>query len=216
MTRRKRRKTHTWTEEQKKFIFKINKGRTLNEVTEMINAEFNLNLGENQIKSFRSNNKLVSGLTGQFKKGQESFNKGLKWEEFMSEEGQRRSLATCYKKGSVPLNKKPIGYERKDKRDGHTLIKVSNKGKWHERWKHKHRIVYEEAHGVIPEGHRIMAMDGNLSNINLENLKMITDAEAAVMAKMSLFSDDPELNETGNLIAKVSIKRNQVRRKKDK
>ena len=63
----------------------------------------------NNIKNFRSNNKLKSGLTGRFVKGQISWNKGKKWDDYMSKEGQANSRKTTFKKGNIPPNQRTVG-----------------------------------------------------------------------------------------------------------
>ena len=53
-------------------------------------------------------------IATRFIKGQEPANKGKRIEEFMTADGIRRSSQTRFKKGQLPHNTKPIGYERVD------------------------------------------------------------------------------------------------------
>ena len=69
---------HTYSDEQKLFIENNAKGMSNKELTEKFNTYFNLNLEVSQIKSFKGNNKISSGLNGRFRKGQTSWNKGKK------------------------------------------------------------------------------------------------------------------------------------------
>lgn len=56
---------------------------------------------------------------------------------------------------------------------GYVEVKVAEPNKW----RLKHRFVWEEAHGPIPPGHNIQFRDGNRQNLSLGNLYMISRAE---------------------------------------
>ena len=60
---------HRYSEEQKEFIIANNYGKYSKELAEMFNQHFNTNITDKEIAYFRRNNKLNSGLTNQFKKG---------------------------------------------------------------------------------------------------------------------------------------------------
>lgn len=114
-------------------------------------------------------------IATRFVKGQEPANKGKRIEEFMTADGIRRSSQTRFKKGQLPHNTKPIGYERIDSKDGYVYIKVSMEHKM----VLKHRYVWEQANGPIPDGHNIAFRDGNRQNCDLSNLYLISREEAA-------------------------------------
>lgn len=117
---------HKYSNDEHKFIIDNVKGITLKELTMKFNKKFGLNLSENAIAGQKNKLGLRSGIVGgRFEKGQTSFNKGKRWSEYMSEEGQRNSRKTTFKKGNVPANARSIGSERDTKRDG-MLIKVQN------------------------------------------------------------------------------------------
>lgn len=113
-------------------------------------------------------------IATRFVKGQEPANKGKRIEEFMTADGIRRSSQTRFKKGQLPHNTKPIGYERIDE-NGYVYIKVSMEHKM----VLKHRYVWEQANGPIPDGHNIAFRDGNRQNCDLSNLYLISREEAA-------------------------------------
>ena len=104
-----------------------------------------------------------------FKKGHSPINKGKKWDEYMSAEGQKNCRRTCFGKGHVPANKKPIGYERRTV-DGYWEVKVAEPNVF----KAKHRILWEQHHGPIPRGTNIVFIDGNPENITIGNLRAET------------------------------------------
>lgn len=70
-----------FTIEQEQFVKNNIFGKTSEELTKLINQEFNLNLKVKQIQYYKKSHKLKSGVNTQFKKNQ------------------------------IPHNKKPIGYE---------------------------------------------------------------------------------------------------------
>ena len=62
----------------KQFILDNYKGRYNQELADLFNQKFNTNITSRTIKSYKANNKLNSGLTGKFRKGQIPHNKGKK------------------------------------------------------------------------------------------------------------------------------------------
>lgn len=113
-----------------------------------------------------------------------------------------------FKKGNIPQNHKPVGSERIDK-DGYTYIKVAEPN----RWKLKHRILWEKNNGPIPEKHKLIFADGNRQNICLDNLILVSYAEAFIMNQKRLFKKDKDLTKSGVAVAKILDKVNK--REKD-
>ena len=109
-----------------------------------------------------------------FKKGHTPANKGKRDWQFRSPEAIARVTMTQFKPGHQPHNTKSVGYERIND-DGYIMIKVEE-GK---KMVLKHRWVWEQAHGVIPRGYNIMFRDGNRLNCSLDNLELVSRAEAA-------------------------------------
>lgn len=175
------------------------------EMADRLNELFGTSYTQQQINSFYCNHKLNSGRTGRFEKGSVPANKGKKWDEFMSPEAQARSRATCYKKGNLPSDTKPIGWERID-RDGYTYVKVCmrpSRTNCNDNFVAKHRLLWERAHGPIPPDHVVIFKDGDKQNFALENLQCVPRATVAVMNKRGLFSTDPALTESGVYVAEV-------------
>lgn len=109
-----------------------------------------------------------SGKAHQFSKGHIPTNKGQKMPEHVYE----RAKATMFKKGHVPVNHKPVGYERIT-RDGYVEVKVAESNKF----VLKHRRIWEQANGSIPEGYNVQFRDGDRQNFSLENLYLINRVE---------------------------------------
>ena len=208
-----------YTDEQINFLRIISKGLGNKETAGLFNQHFGTNYSEEQIKNIKSNYGISSGLTGYFPKGNVSFNKGKKWNEFMSEKGMLNSLKTTFKKGNKSHNCDPIGTEKwksdhKNRDDiGFLYVKVQD-GKKQNNWKQKHRLIWEEANGPIPRGHKVIFADGDRTHIELSNLILVSNSQMLIMNRRNLIYSDPEATETGSLIAKVIDKTNKVRRSK--
>jgi hypothetical protein len=122
-----------------------------------------------------------------FKKGQEPFNKGRREHEFRSKDAIARCAATQFKAGHRPHNTRPVGYEciRMVKGKGYIYIKVSDG----DPMMMKHRWLWEQANGPIPEGCIIIFRDGDTHNCSLENLELVSREEHA---RRIIMNESPE------------------------
>lgn len=192
-TERKTFYSDTYPKEIADFIHANYKGVGPKEMSEILNREFGRNYTQQQITGYYKNHKLNSGLDGRFKKGQESWIKGKKGIRF---EGSEKGW---FKKGERPVNVRPVGSERVNVY-GYVEIKVAEPNIW----RLKQCVVWEQHHGQIPEGHKIIFLDGNKENLDISNLEMITNDEMLEMNRKGLRYDEAELTKTGVLIAKVN------------
>ena len=191
----------------KQFILDNYKGRYNQELADLFNQKFNTNIKSRTIKSYKANNKLNSGLTGKFRKGQTPHNKGKK----MPKEVYEKVKHTMFAKGNVPPNHRPVGSERISK-DGYIEVKVAEPNKW----RLKQRVVYEETKGKIPEGCPIIFLDGNKRNFDIDNLRCITRSELLYLNCNGL-NNSNEITETGILMARLDRAKNKKKQElKDK
>lgn len=109
-----------------------------------------------------------SGRVYQYSKGHVPFNRGKKMPAHVYE----KAKATMFSKGHTPKNHKPVGYERVNV-DGYVEIKIEE----HQKFVLKHRLVWEQSNGLIPEGYNVQFRDGNRQNCSLENLYLISRSE---------------------------------------
>ena len=197
-----------YTEEQIQFLKDNVKGITEKELTERFNKEFNQNRTESSIRNQKTKYGLKNGLVGgQFKKGQVSFNKGLKQTEFMTPEAIERTKATRFKKGDIPGNHRKVGSERITV-DGYIEIKTKEP----DVWEHKHRYIWEKANGAIPKNNLVIFADGDKTNLDIDNLILISRREHAVLNKMNLRYDNKETTELGITLANLILKTSKVKR----
>ena len=196
-----------YTDEMKQFILDNYKGRYNQELADLFNQKFNTNITSRMIKSYKANNKLNSGLTVKFRKGQTPHNKGKK----IPKEVYEKVKHTMFAKGNVPPNHRPVGSERISK-DGYIEVKVAEPNKW----RLKQRVVYEEAKGKIPEGCTIIFLDGNKRNFDIDNLRCITRTELLYLNCNGL-NNSNEITETGILMARLDRTKNKKKQElKDK
>lgn len=196
-----------YTDEMKQFILDNYKGRYNQELADLFNQKFNTNVTSRTIKSYKANNKLNSGLSGKFRKGQTPHNKGKK----MPKEVYEKVKHTMFANGNVPPNHRPVGSERISK-DGYIEVKVAEPNKW----RLKQRVVYEEAKGKIPKGCTIIFLDGNKRNFDIDNLRCITRSELLYLNCNGL-NNSNEITETGILMARLDRAKNKKKQElKDK
>lgn len=188
-----------FTPSQEKFIRNNYKGISSKELTNQLNEKFGANFKVTQLQAFKTRYKLRSGYNTQFKKGQEPANKGLKWDEYMPLEAQERCKSTQFKRGERPLNHRPIGSERITI-DGYVEVKVKEP----DVWRLKHYVVWEKVNGKVPKGYRFLFLDGDSTNVDIENLKLVPMAVGVIMNKRGLYTRGcSDLNEAGSLVAEI-------------
>lgn len=183
------------------FIVANHKGNGHQKMADLVNEKFGTKYTKGQIKAFYGRNKLNSGLTGRFEKGHVPANKGT------HPPTRGRMAETQFKSGHLPHNTKPVGYERIT-RDGYIEVKIKMRPSsplCNDNFILKHRLIWEEAHGPIPEGYKVTFLDGDKRNFDLSNLALVTNAENAYIQSAGLRSENPELTETGILIAKAAL-----------
>lgn len=179
-----------YTLEQREFIKNNLSGKTVSELTEIFNDKFGTDFKVNQIKHYKKNNKLKSGVDCRFKKGQtnnykiKGISEGFKINQF--------------RKGNISHNTLSVGSEVITI-DGYTKIKIGNPNKW----KYKHIFIWEKSNGAMPEGHVIIFADKDKSNFNIDNLILISKAELLTLNRYRLIKEDAELTKTGLVVAKI-------------
>lgn len=196
---------YDYSEEKVKFLKENVKGITLKELTDRFNKEFKCDLSKEVISRMKRKLNLTSGIDTRFKKGQDSWKKGKR----MPPEQYERCKKTMFQKGNLS-NARPIGDERIDA-DGYTYVKIEQPNKW----KLKHRVLWEDKYGTIPKGYNLIFADGNKQNLDLDNLILVSDSELFILNKNELYKKDKDLTEVGVNIAKV-IDRVNKRRKNER
>ena len=195
------RKCHIYTEDEKQFLAKVVPGHSYAEIREAFIKEFGWEISVGQIKGSIMRYGLNTGRSGQFPKGNVPLNKGKK----MSPEVYEKCKGTMFKKGQTPVNRRAVGSERVTV-DGYVEIKVAEPNKW----KLKHRVVWEQHNGPLPRYDAIVFLYGNSLNTDISNLKHVTRKELLLMNQNHLFSDDADITNVGVNLVKLINKTNEA------
>lgn len=144
------------------------------------------------------------GSKTQFKKGLVPWNAGKKGWQAGGDSAKHH-----FKPGQRPHNWRPIGFERISK-DGYLERKITDTGHTGKDFCFVHRLIWEEHHGPIPDGHVIVFKDTNPKheNITIDRLEMLSRAELA--DRNTIHRYPPELIAT---IRKLGRAKRTVRRK---
>jgi hypothetical protein len=190
------------TLEQDEWIKANAHGKSSVELQAMIKEQFGLDFTLKQIKAYKKNRKINTGLTGRFVKGQPSHNKGKK----VPPEIYEKMKSTMFNPGNRPFNWKPVGSERVSV-DGYIEIKVEEPNKWDL----KHRVVYRQHHGEIPKGMAVIFADGNRLNVDIENLLLVNNSELARLNQNKLlYKGNPEATKVGVAVVKLIVATNKL------
>jgi len=171
------------TQEQLDYLRSIAYKRSRAEIAYMFNEKYNQTRSVKAIGNVMSRNKIKNYMQGEktrFKKGYKPWNKNKKG--IMLSDGK-----TCFQENNT-ARRVPVGSEQR--KGDFLLIKVANP----DIWKYKHRHVWEQFNGEIPENHAVLFKDGNKHNCDIDNLFLSKRQVASSVARQNLQTDDPDLN----------------------
>lgn len=127
------------------------------------------------LHSLRKRKGWKTGRTGRFKRGQEPHNKGKE----MSPETRAKVSRAWFKKGQLPHNHKDAGHEMVCPKDGYVYLIVAetnpHTGADTNRVL-KHKYLWEQANGPLPDGHCLKCLDGDKTNTDPSNWEAIPRA----------------------------------------
>lgn len=188
-----------WTDEIRAFVRVHYRGISSQQLTDLVNEQFDAHFTKEQIRAFKKNHKLASGYDCRIKSGHVPFCKGKKQIDFMSPEAIERSKTTRFQSGHKPHNYMPVGSEV-IKGDGYWWRKIAEPNKWRQ----VHRIVWEETHGKpIPADHVVIFLDMDRDNLSPGNLRLISRREHRTLNQQGLRTHDKELTEIGITVARL-------------
>ena len=194
-----RKALHIWTIEEKEYLKEITPGRHHREIADLMSLKFGTDFTVDRIKNAINRYKLNTGFNGQFMKGCIPPNKGKK--------GIGGWKPTQFKKGNIPVNHKEVGSERITI-DGYTEVKVAEPNKW----RLKHRMIWEEHHGSIPKGYAVIFADKNQQNFDIHNLMLLNRSQLLILNRYGLIKENAELTKMGLIIADIHLKINELRK----
>ena len=187
-----------FTKKQAAFIKKAYTKYSEAQTTVEVNKKFSTDFTQNQIVCFLNNHRILSGRTGCFEKGIIPWNTGTK--------GLTSRNRTTFKKGNIPLTRKPLGFERIDSKDGYVLVKTKFRNPYtgaQTMFRPKHVILWEKDHGPVPAKHVIIFKDCDKRNFDPENLVCIHRLELAQLNKLGYSNAPKELKPSIFAIVKL-------------
>lgn len=195
-----KRIVHRYTAEEKEFLKEFVPGHSHREIAAEFSKRFPPGVTVQQIKSAVTRYHLNTGHTGRFVKGQDSHNKGRK----MLDHVYKAAQPTMFKEGSIPHNTLPVGTELVLP-DGYVWVKINDisRAKKNVNWRQKHRLIWEQNFGEIPEGYLVIFKDGDRRNFDLDNLACISKQVNLQLSRKHLRYEDADLTEAGISVAKV-------------
>lgn len=194
---------HQYTAEEQKFMKDYVPGHSYKEIQKAFTEKFGWEISLRQVNSYIGNHHLNTGRTGRFQKGHKPSNKGKKG---VCAAGCEK---TWFKRGNVPANYRPVGSERINAA-GYIEVKVADPDKW----KPKHRVVWESVNGEIPKGYIITFRDNDKSNTNIDNLLLIKRNTHAVLNHTGLCEYNGEFKETAICIAELKAATSKAKSRK--
>lgn len=170
-----------YTQEQKEFLRENSSKFSRQELTALFNEKFGLNKSRDQIHSACKRYKFRANTDGRFTK-----ERGFAWrrgltkeeqEEHISKESWKRmtdSLADHREKYEVGdiYNMKCGGVRRK-----YIVVSTDYSLDLKHRIYPYNRYVWEKENGKLPDGYRLIHLDGDPQNCNIDNLLAVSDAE---------------------------------------
>lgn len=194
---------HKYTDNEKKFMKEFVPEHSYAEIQKAFIERFGWEITIGQVKSYISNNHLNTGRTGCFEKGNVQINKGKK----MSAEMYEKAQATMFKKGNIPHNYRPVGSERITK-DGYIEVKIADPNKW----KLKHKVVWETLYGKVPRGHMLVFMDNDKTNVDVDNLRLVKQSVNLVMNRTGMCNYTGEAKAAAVTLAELNVATSSVKK----
>ena len=157
-----------WSDEIVAFVREHSPNHSRAELAKLINTQFGTDFKESAVQAFCFRMG-IHGKSARFAKDHQPWNKGIKGLMIGGKETQ-------FQKGLIPHNHRPVGSERIAK-DGFIEIKVAEPNKW----RPKHHVIYEHAHGAIPKGYVVRFVDNDQLNLSPSNLIAISKRANALL-----------------------------------
>lgn len=190
--------------EQEQWARKMIPGKTGERQSAMIFRRFGIRMTVRQLKAWRKNHHVSSGLTGSFEKGHPSPNKGVP----MPRRTYEAAKATMFKKGQRPWNDRfKVGDVRIVKWHHGELCrryeKVSDSGTLWERWKPVCYMALARAGRPVPKDSCVIHLDKDPLNDDLGNLFVVKRSIYGPMQRMRIMGRDEATMKAAELIVQI-------------
>lgn len=194
---------NAYTAEQQDFLRNNSKQMSRRELADSFNARFGTNKTLSAIKGYCNSRGWKSGDDGRFKVGCRSWQTGITGDDFKShytDESFKRMMF------SMQNARKKLRIGDEVIRHGVPMIVTSLDYSipYTQRLTFKRRYVWERAHGKIPPGHRIIHLDGDLMNCDLDNLYCVPDKFIPTLNKNHWLTDDRDHTLTAVMLCELN------------
>jgi hypothetical protein len=194
---------HKYTPEHINWLRDNRDAMSESELAAALNVKFNANVSQasisNALKRYGIKVSPGNANRGQFKQGSIPWNTGLKGVNGDNNPGQ-------FKPGLIPSNHLPVGSVRY-KADGYLDIKISEGNR---KWRALNRVVWEQYHGEIPDNHVVIFLDSNPHNCDIENLKLISRGELALLNRYGEFKQQaPVIKQSMIAVTRLEMRAKQ-------
>lgn len=178
---------------------------SIRELTENFNIIFEQQITAGTLHSVCKRFGIQCGRNGHFKLGVSPWNTGTK--------GLVAANSGSFRQGDCPVNWLPVGAERING-DGYRDRKLTDTGVGRVDWVPVHRIMWEQANGPLPVGRAVIFIDGDKTNITLDNLQDVSRGELAVLNKQGFSALPIELRRTFIATVKLQVVANKLQRER--
>ena len=142
------------------------------EMHQQFNTKFGRDVSLQNLNALCKRKGWMTGRSGCFAQGSEPHNKG---KPFPTAARHPNCRKTQFKKGGEPHNTKHLGHERITV-DGYVEVSVGIPNKYTgygRSYALKHRYLWEQANGPLPDGYALKCLDGNRQNCAPENWEAV-------------------------------------------
>lgn len=105
---------------------------------------------------------------------------------------------------------KPIGSESNPDKNGLVRIKISEK-----QWVYKQRYIYEQHHGKIPKGYKVVFLNGDKTDYDINNLAIAPSKDVLLAYSKELTSTDREITKLGLQVSHLMNKTKEQSNRSD-
>ena len=186
---------HQYTKEEDNFLRENSPLMSRKDLASAFNERFGTNIKAQTINVRCCLKGWAASDNGQFKKGSVPWEKSVSKEYFLSRR-KAAGNAHTFPKGHIPHNTRPIGAERISCK-GELLVKTDDG------WKAKRQLTWEENYGEIPKGMRVISVNGDINDTNIQNLRLIDNNTQLMLMTNNWNKSGSEIFDAGVMYAKL-------------